>query len=617
MRQTDKPVARRTLRSNLVIMLFSASAFAVLGIAIYTSLSMTRIVDFLKSNIETRLLTTSRYASRIVAPDELAQLNVPEDMEKPLFEEMKERLISFAERNDVLFVYYMRKSEGGKAQFIIDNDITEETVNLSTPPIDMEPSPEAAFAGEASMSSVGIYSVGYDGILSAFAPVTDESGEVVAIAGVDITDEQVILIRNQLNSLAAALVAAMVVVIASGYLGFSLYSKEARQSGAASEAKSSFLANMSHEMRTPMNAIIGMAAIASAAGDIKRKDYCLGRIQEASKYLLGVINDILDMSKIEAGKFEISPVRFDFEKMIQKTVNVINFRVFEKHQNLTVQIGEGIPDALIGDDIRISQVISNMLSNAVKFTPDHGAITLDASLVRLEGDSCTLRIVVTDTGIGISPEQQKRLFESFAQADDSISRRFGGTGLGLAISRRIVEMMNGRLWVESELGRGSRFCFTMDAEVAGRGEAAPASPGDADAGPARFDGFRILLAEDVALNREIVQAILEPTMIEIECAENGEEALRMFSSAPRRYDIIFMDVQMPVMDGYEATRRIRALDVPEAKRIPIIAMTANVFREDVEKCAASGMNGHIGKPLDFDEVLNKLREHLPKETSVR
>jgi signal transduction histidine kinase/CheY-like chemotaxis protein len=570
---------------------------------------MIRIVDFMKSNIETRLLVTSRYAARVVTAEELASLKSPEDMEKPLFSEIRERLIAFAELNDVLFVYYMRDAGNGNAQFIIDNDLTEESVNLTTPPLAIEDSPGVAFSGEASMSKIGIYSVGYDGILSAFAPVFDEAGKVVAIAGVDITDDHVIKIRNHLNTLAAMLVLTMTAVIVSGYLGFSLYKNEAKRSESASEAKSSFLANMSHEMRTPMNAIIGMTSIARSAENMERKDYCLGRIHEASSYLLNLINDILDMSKIEAGKFELSPVKFDFEKMVQKTVNVINFRILEKYQTLTVQIGPDIPKFLIGDDIRISQVISNLLSNAVKFTPDHGLISLDAQLTKLEAGRCTLQIDVADNGIGISADQQARLFAPFVQADGSISRKFGGTGLGLVISRRIVDMMSGRLWVESELGKGTRFFFTIEAEVTDEGEEA-VDDSKASEKQIFFEGFRVLLAEDVDINREIVVTLLEPTMIGIDCAENGEEALKMYSDAPDRYDIIFMDIQMPIMDGYEATRRIRALDAPKAKLVPIIAMTANVFKEDIEKCIACGMNGHISKPIDFDEVTQKLRDHL-------
>ncbi|MDR1482039.1 MAG: response regulator [Synergistaceae bacterium] len=583
-------------------------------IAAYISIAMTQLVDFMKSNIEARLIVTSQYAANIVSPEELAQLSIPEDMKKPLYSEIKDRLIAFSNESDILFVYFMRIEEDGLVQFIIDNDLTEKSVSLTSPLIPMEEAPEEALRGKAAMSDIGIYSVGYDGILSAFAPVFDGSGRVVALAGVDITDEQIIFIRNQLNTLAVVLITSMIIVIVSGYFGFSLYKKEANQSLLASSAKSTFLASMSHEIRTPMNAIIGLTSIARSTADVGRKNYCLGRISEASAYLLGLINDILDMSKIEAGKLEISPIEFDFEKMIRKTVNVINFRMVEKKHVFTMQIDANIPKSLIGDDMRISQVITNLLSNAVKFTPDNGSIKLAANLVNEEVDVCTLQVEVYDSGIGISDEQRARLFTSFGQANESITRKFGGTGLGLAISKRIVEMMNGRIWVESTLGRGSMFAFTIVLKLA-----PVADHAEEDQAPRErkenFDGFRLLLVEDVELNREIVQSLLEPTMLEIRCAENGEEAVRMFKESPGEYDVIFMDIQMPVMDGYEATHAIRSLDGPEARDIPIIAMTANVFKEDIQRCLESGMNGHLGKPLDIGEVLDRLHGLLSDKRS--
>ena len=515
---------------------------------------------------------------------------------------------------------------------------------------------------------------------------------------------------------------------------------------AASKAKSNFLATMSHEMRTPMNAVIGMTNIAKASHDIEKKDHCLNKISEASTHLLGVINDILDMSKIEANKFELSYANFDFEKMLRKASNVIAFRVGEKKQNFNVHIDQRIPRFLNGDEQRLAQVVTNLLSNAVKFTPEGGCILLNASLAEEDNGVYTIQIEVSDTGIGIPEEQQARLFTSFEQADSSIARKFGGTGLGLAISKRIVEMMDGRIWIVSEPDKGSTFTFTIRAglgveeqhhhapawmdrrkalrvlvvdddaytreyfqeilqahgifcETAANGEEAcekirnsgpysicfvdwrmpgmdgielartiktddgnkatvvmisasdwsmlksdakhvgvdaflpkPLFPSDicncinACLGADRlmtdheslpgeagcFQGYRILLAEDVDVNREIVLSLLEPTQLAIDCAENGAEAVRMFEAAPDSYDMIFMDVQMPEMDGYEATRRIRALEVPRAKTVPIVAMTANVFREDIEKSAAAGMNDHVGKPLDFAIVLNKLRTYLPQ-----
>jgi signal transduction histidine kinase/PAS domain-containing protein/ActR/RegA family two-component response regulator len=384
----------------------------------------------------------------------------------------------------------------------------------------------------------------------------------------------------------------------------------------ASKAKGEFLSNMSHEMRTPLNAIIGMTAIGKKSDDLKQKDYALGKIDNASKHLLGVINDVLDMSKIEANMLELSPVEYDFEKMLQKTVAVINFRVDEKKQKFKVNVDPAIPPTLIGDDQRLVQVITNLLGNAIKFTEEGGTITLDARLAEENDNVCTIQIAVSDTGIGISAEQQEKLFRSFQQAESSTTRKFGGSGLGLAISKNIVEMMGGAIQIESKPGKGSTFTFTI---LAKRGTHKKTADITAEEMPldinGLFAGHCILLAEDVEINREIVQALLEPTQLSIDCAENGFEAVRMFKKAPQKYALIFMDVQMPEMDGFEATRQIRTFEAEKRKKglhgqIPIIAMTANVFREDIEKCLKAGMNSHLGKPLDFNEVLEKLRSHL-------
>ena len=382
----------------------------------------------------------------------------------------------------------------------------------------------------------------------------------------------------------------------------------------SNRAKSDFLSHMSHEMRTPLNAVIGMTAIGKSAAGAERKDYAFGKIESASSHLLGVVDDILDMSKIEANKLELSPAVFDFEKMLQKVVGIINFRLEEKHQSFRVNIDREIPGRLIADDQRLAQVLTNLIANAVKFTPENGSIHLDTRLASEQDGICTIQFDVVDTGIGISAEQQTRLFHSFEQADSSTSRQFGGTGLGLAISKQIVEMMGGHIGIESELGRGATFSFTIRAErsAAEQEDANTAGEHNIPAGDAAnlFTGRRVLLAEDVEVNREIVTSLLEPTGLEIDCAENGEEAVRLFREHPERYDAIFMDLQMPKMDGLEATRRIRALDHPRAGTVPIIAMTANVFREDIEKCLAAGMQDHVGKPLNLDAVMEKLRKYL-------
>ena len=395
---------------------------------------------------------------------------------------------------------------------------------------------------------------------------------------------------------------------------------------AASKAKGDFLSTMSHEMRTPMHAIIGMTAIGKKAEDIDGKNKALNKIGDASSHLLGVINDVLDMAKIEANKLELACVKYNFEKMVQKVINVINYRVDEKRQKLSVNIDNSIPRFVIGDDHHLAQVIANLLSNAVKFTPEGGNIALNVFLSDETDSGIELRIEVTDSGIGISPDQQEKLFVAFKQAENGTSREYGGTGLGLVISKKIVELMDGRIWVESELGKGAKFVFTVKAQRSTEetgslpyGELLDAENDDTGAAGAHngtelidgeFADKRMLLAEDVEINREIIVTLLENTGLKIDSAENGKEAYEMIKAEPDRYDVVFMDVQMPKMDGYESTRRIRELNTPQSVRLPIIAMTANVFRSDIEACLDAGMDDHLGKPLDIDRVLETLRKHL-------
>ena len=392
----------------------------------------------------------------------------------------------------------------------------------------------------------------------------------------------------------------------------------------ASSAKGEFLSRMSHEIRTPLNAIIGMINIGLGAVDPDKKDYCFKRADSASKHLLNLINDILDISKIEADKFELSYSEIDFEQTLKNIANMANINAEEKRQIFVVNIGDGVPEFIISDELRLSQVIMNLLSNAIKFTPEQGTISLSIEKVGETDDEVTLRTEVADTGIGISKEQQPNLFTSFSQADSSISRRFGGTGLGLAISRRIVTLMGGEIWVESELGQGSKFIFTMKAkraegrmraklrECAGAetheasGEARPAIHGRSN----DFSDHSILIAEDIEINREIMSAVFEETAISIDYAENGKMAVSMFAESPEKYDLILMDINMPIMDGYEATRQIRAHSSAKAKEIPIIAMTANVFKEDIEKCLECGMNDHTGKPVDTVALFEQMSRYL-------
>jgi len=382
------------------------------------------------------------------------------------------------------------------------------------------------------------------------------------------------------------------------------------ESNAASKAKSDFLSNMSHEIRTPLNAIVGMTAIAKKTKDLEEKDQALGEVEDASSHLLGIINDVLDMAKIEAGKLELSPTNFMFEKMLQKVLSTVYFKANEKEHEIIIDVDSKIPRFILGDEQRLAQIIMNLLTNAVKFTPIGGKINLKAILIEQKKDKLTLQIEVNDSGIGISPVQQEKLFDAFEQANTDVNRDYGGTGLGLAIAKRIAEMMGGQIWLVSELGKGARFIFTIQVLVGSKEGSELAKKIDDDKNIGAFEGKRLLVVEDVELNSRILVALLENTGLTIKCVENGKEALEEIESNPDEYDIIFMDLQMPVMNGLEATRRIRALPGHREDKLPIIAMTANVFKEDIESCINAGMNDHLSKPLDIEVVMKALHMYL-------
>jgi len=514
----------------------------------------------------------------------------------------------------------------------------------------------------------------------------------------------------------------------------------------ASNAKSDFLSRMSHEIRTPMNAIIGMTRIAENTDEISKMHYCLGKIDEASKHLLGLINDILDLSKIEANKLEIVSEQFNIEQVLEKVCTVVTVKMEEKKQQFFISVDKNLPPNIISDELRITQVITNLLTNAVKFTDEGGSIKLNIFEKERRDDKWIIQFSITDNGIGMSKEQQSRMFQAFEQAEGGTARKYGGTGLGLAICKRLVEMMNGEIWLESELGKGTTFSFTIEAgqgivtrtvldeninrsqlrvlavddsedirdyflslmekfnidcTVAESGESAVeyVKKGLQDGNPYNLvfidwmmpgiDGVEtcrqikkitgdsivaimisiaslseveeaakgvfvdkfiskpllpstilnainelmgmpsgkseentlkssqysfshntVLFVEDVDINREFVISLLEDTPLELVEAENGKIAFDLFSKNPDKYDLILMDVHMPVMDGLTATRKIRKLKHPKASEIPIIAMTANAFREDIDKCIEAGMDFHIAKPIDCDVLFEKLYFYL-------
>lgn len=369
------------------------------------------------------------------------------------------------------------------------------------------------------------------------------------------------------------------------------------------QAKSDFLARMSHEIRTPMNGIIGMTEIAlrEDQGEARRMD-CLRKIQSSSTYLLGILNDILDMSKIESGKMHLVKKKYSLNQVIEDLSVVMESKIKQKKLHFVKQI-ELIHHTFICDELRLNQILVNFLSNSVKYCDEAGYITLIVKETAMDEKHSDVYFAVQDNGCGIAKDKQEIIFKRFEQADNSDLARRQGTGLGLAISNRLVHMMDSEIELQSELGKGSIFGFHVTLELAQDQEEVK----KAEDHPLNVEGKRILIAEDNELNMEIITTILKDYKVIVESVYNGQEALdKIKASAPGYYDLIFMDIMMPVMDGLEATKEIRRLSRRDCQEIPIIAMSANAFDEDVKKSLASGMNGHLSKPID----LAKLEEVL-------
>ncbi|MCL2719706.1 MAG: ATP-binding protein [Treponema sp.] len=615
---------RANSKFPLVYVLFFLSSIAMLIAVIIFSYFIDDIEKERINSIQNHLRVAAQRASTYLTVEELDLFHTAEDMERPEWEEIRTRLKRFAEETSVLYVYYWRYDGGDYIQYIIDNDEDEEYMVTPDLFFALKDDPFTADAvlkiqaGESWVTELGVYTSSWDGLLAAVVPVFNDDGTIYCAAGVDISDEIFINMRNNIDMMEFVLLFSLFTSVLSGFFGIRSYRKKAIQSDNDSLSKSQFLSTMSHEMRTPLNAIIGMTAIGKKAEDLDKKDRAFKKIEDASSHMLGVINDVLDMAKIEANKLELSPIEYNFDKMLKKVITVVSFRAEEKKQALTVNIENTVPKFIFGDDQHLAQVITNLLSNAIKFTPENGKIKLSVSLEGVSGSECELRIEVADNGIGIANEQQKKLFKMFEQAEDGTTRKFGGTGLGLAISKRIVELMGGRIWVESELGKGARFIFTIKALYVEKTIDYTKSSLDPDGIQAenikamggRFSGKRMLIAEDIEINREILISLLENTGLVIDSAENGEEALNMVTADTDKYDIIFMDIQMPIMDGLEATRRIRALPARERGRIPIIAITANAYKDDINSCIEAGMDDHLSKPLDVEKIFAMLSNHL-------
>jgi signal transduction histidine kinase/DNA-binding response OmpR family regulator len=381
----------------------------------------------------------------------------------------------------------------------------------------------------------------------------------------------------------------------------------------ATRAKSDFLAVMSHEIRTPLNAIIGMADVLASTPLTPEQKKCVEVFQRNGVNLLNLINDILDVSKVEAGKLELEQVNFELRDVIARAFEVIEIRATQKGLQLLREVSPDVPAYFVGDPNRLRQVMINLLGNSLKFT-EHGSLTVR---VEWDGQPGYLRFAVADTGIGIPQDKLGRIFESFSQADSSTTRKYGGTGLGLNISKRIVERMGGRIWVESNPGEGSTFLFTANLPLGEPPKLQPVSPVSSTLTSSTHT-LRVLLVDDSEDNRFLFVSYLKNTPCTVDLAENGEQAVERFRQA--QYDVVLMDVEMPIMDGYTATREIRKLEAAgNIAATPVLALTAHAMADMADKAREAGFTGHLIKPIRRATLLDALASYAkqpPQQNAV-
>ncbi|MDR1578783.1 MAG: response regulator [Synergistaceae bacterium] len=619
-------------RGNIILAMFALSAVAVLCLSIYTHFLFQSYIASEERLLMEKLKAVSMSAALLVDGDVLDSYRTVEDMELPGYKELRRTLRTFSERMNVLYVYYLRAS-GKMLQYIVDNDFDETTrVGLDTPPIDPsvdETGALDALSGDIGYMEAGEYRQYWSELVSAYAPVRDSRGEIVAAAGVDIKDTRIMSSRERMKSLTQIQILSLFFVLISGSVCLFKYRRMARLADAASKSKSSFLARMSHEIRTPLNAMIGFTEIQlqkALPGDV-RDD--MEKIYASGAGLLDLINDILDISKVESGEFDLVMADFSVSALISDVTQLNLVRIGPKKIDFRLEIDESIPETLRGDEVRVRQILNNFLSNAVKYTKEGGSVTFSISCER-RGRDALVSFTVNDTGVGIKKSDMGKLFREYAQLNIG-DRNIEGTGLGLFITKNLADMMGGSVSARSEYGKGSGFNALIPLGIVSEKPLGAAAAEDlrsfrfkANDRRRKARGLaysdlsrgRALVVDDVRTNLDVARRLLSPYGLQIDCVPSGTEAIERIRASEKngkKYDIVFMDHMMPEMDGIEATKKIRELGSEYARGVPIIALTANALSGNRKMFLDHGFSSFISKPIDIVQLNGELNRWVHEE----
>ena len=596
-------------------------------IAIVSSflLALNAVLGFVLTNQSKAAMKSANTAAAMLNGDELKALRA-EDKDTPAYRRINDTLTYFQDNIDLDYIYCIQAV--GEKEFVFSVDPTVEDPGVFGSPIVYTEALYKASKGTPAVDDES-YADAWGSFYSAYSPVFDSEGNVAGIVAVDFSaswyDAQ---IDKQMQTIiicmaVSLLLCVLLVLFVTRHLRQRVndmtkdlqHALDVAQSG--SRAKTAFLSSVSHEIRTPMNAIIGLNHIALENPNLPPETReQLKKIGASAQHLLSIINDILDVSRIESGRTVLKNEEFAFNNVIEQVNVIIGSQCRDKGLIYDCRAQAVANDFYIGDSVKIKQVLINILGNAVKFTPKGGTVTLQIEKTAEFDRKTTLKFMIKDTGIGMSEDYIPKIFDAFSRENDSAQNQYGSTGLGMAITKGIVDLLNGQISVESTKGVGTAFTVVITLTQAATDVAhSPAQETiEALLRTTELNGKRILLAEDVEVNAEIIKEVLKMRGMLVEHAENGQIAVDMFNAQPvGYYDAILMDMQMPVLNGLEATKLIRSLARTDAKKIPIIALTANAFDEDMQRSMQAGMNSHLSKPIEPDAIYRTLERLISSQ----